>query len=198
MTPRPDELAKRVLRREWDNLSPRERRVIESVLKRVAVIRDTNREFQDARTFGERLADQIAALGGSWGFIVVFVIGLGAWVLLNSEVLGPRGEAFDPYPYILLNLFLSMLAALQAPVIMMSQNRQAEKDRLRAQHDYEVNLKAELEVRMLHEKLDLLREKQWSELLRMQQDQIRMLERLLSSALSHSAAADDPAATEPQ
>jgi uncharacterized membrane protein len=184
MTQQPEELAKRMLRREWENLSPRERSVIEAVLKRVALSRNTNREFREARTYGERLSDRMAALGGSWGFIIAFLLLLATWVVLNTGILGPRHEAFDPYPYILLNLFLSMLAALQAPVILMSQNRQAARDRLEAQHDYEVNLKAELEVRLLHDKIDLLRDKQWSELVRMQQDQLQKLEHLLTFILS--------------
>jgi uncharacterized membrane protein len=184
MSPQPDELAKRMLRREWENLSLRERRVIEAVLKRVALSRNTNSEFQETRTYGERLADRMAALGGSWGFIIAFLILLAAWVVLNTEILGPRRDAFDPYPYILLNLFLSMLAALQAPVILMSQNRQAARDRLEAKHDYEVNLKAELEVRLLHDKIDLLRDKQFAELVQMQQDQLQKLERMLTFILS--------------
>ena len=190
MTPQPEELAKRMLRREWENLSPRERRVIEAVLKRVTLSHNTDREFRESRTYGERLSDQIAALGGSWGFIIVFLLLLAAWVVLNTAILGRRNEAFDPYPYILLNLFLSMLAALQAPVILMSQNRQAARDRLEAQHDYEVNLKAELEVRLLHDKIDLLRDKQWSDLVRMQQDQLQKLERMLAFTLP--PAASDP------
>jgi uncharacterized membrane protein len=148
--------------------------------------RNTNRDFQEARTYGERLSDRMAALGGSWGFIIVFLLLLGSWVVLNTGILGPRHEAFDPYPYILLNLFLSMLAALQAPVILMSQNRQAARDRLEAKHDYEVNLKAELEVRLLHDKIDLLRDKQFSELVQMQQDQLQKLERLLTFILSQT------------
>jgi uncharacterized membrane protein len=184
MIRQPELLAKRLLRREWDNLSVRERSVIEAVLKRVALGRNTSLEFLETRTLGERLSDRIAALGGSWGFIIAFLLILATWVVLNTRILGPRHEAFDPYPYILLNLFLSMLAALQAPIILMSQNRQATRDRLAAQHDYEVNLKAELEVRLLHDKIDLLRDKQWSELVRMQQDQLQMLEHLLTSILS--------------
>jgi uncharacterized membrane protein len=183
-TQQPEKLARRILRREWENLSPRERNVIETVLKRVALSRNTNLEFREARTYGERLSDRMAALGGSWGFIIGFLFLLAAWVVLNTGILGPRQEAFDPYPYILLNLFLSMLAALQAPVILMSQNRQAARDRLEAKHDYEVNLKAELEVRLLHEKIDLLRDKQFSELVRMQQDQLQKLERMLTFILS--------------
>ena len=184
MTPQPQELTKRLLRREWENLSPRERRVIEAVLKRVTLSHETDGEFQEARTYGERLSDRIAALGGSWGFIITFLLVLAAWAVLNTAILGPRREAFDPYPYILLNLFLSMLAALQAPVILMSQNRQAARDRLQAQHDYEVNLKAELEVRLLHEKIDLFRDTQFADLVRMQQDQIQKLERLLVASLA--------------
>jgi uncharacterized membrane protein len=184
VTPEPEQLAKRMLRGEWENLSPRERRVIEAVLKRVALSHNTNLEFREARTYGERLSDRMAALGGSWGFIIAFLFLLAAWVVLNTGILGPREEAFDPYPYILLNLFLSMLAALQAPVILMSQNRQAARDRLEAKHDYEVNLKAELEVRWLHEKIDLLRDEQFSELVRMQQDQLQKLERMLTFVMS--------------
>ena len=105
-----------------------------------------------------------------------------AWVVLNSLVLARRGEAFDPYPYILLNLFLSMTAALQAPVIMMSQNRMAARDRLEAAHDYEVNLMAEVEIRTLHDKLDQLRDRDWASLVAQQQEQIRLLERLLERA----------------
>jgi uncharacterized membrane protein len=121
----------------------------------------------------------VAIFGGSWTFIMLFGCCLLLWVALNSFILARRGGAFDPYPYILLNLFLSMIAALQAPVIMMSQNRQSAKDRLDAAHDYEVNLKAELEVRALHEKVDGLRDKQWMELVAMQQEQIRLLTQLL-------------------
>jgi uncharacterized membrane protein len=184
VTQQPEELAKRMLRREWENLSGRERTVIEAVLRRLALSRNPNREFREAQTYGERLSDRMAALGGSWGFIIAFLFILAIWMVLNTGILGPRHEAFDPYPYILLNLFLSMLAAFQAPVILMSQNRQAKRDRLDAQHDYEVNLKAELEVRLLHDKVDLLRDQQWSELVRMQQDQLEKLQHLLTFLLS--------------
>lgn len=128
---------------------------------------------------GERLADRVARLGGSWSFILVFLTILVGWVVLNTEILGPLHSAFDPYPYIFLNLLLSMIAALQAPVIMMSQNRQSEKDRRRAAYDYQINLKAELEIRELHAKLDQLREREWSLHVAMQQQQIEMLKRLL-------------------
>ncbi|MFL6209670.1 MAG: DUF1003 domain-containing protein [Pyrinomonadaceae bacterium] len=170
--------AKTFLRREWDKLNERERYVIERLVARTHVSRNTNREFYDERTYGQRLADKIASFGGSWTFIIIFAAVLLLWVVLNSYILARRGSAFDPYPYILLNLFLSMLAALQAPVIMMSQNRQAAKDRLDAAHDYEVNLKAELEIVSLHDKLDELREQRWGELVAMQREQIRLLEEL--------------------
>ncbi len=173
------QVAQKLMRKGWESLSAREQRVIEAIVNRAHVSRNTNRAFEDNRTFGERLADRIAAFGGSWTFIIIFFTVLMAWVATNSFILTRRGEAFDPYPYILLNLFLSMLAALQAPVIMMSQNRQAVKDRLDAAHDYEVNLKAELEILALHEKIDGLREGQWAELVSMQQEQIALLQRLL-------------------
>jgi uncharacterized membrane protein len=168
------------LRREWDHLAARERRIVEAVLRRTPVARDMSQELLDERTFGQRMADRIAAFGGSWPFILLFLAFLAGWMALNAAVLGPRREAFDPYPFILLNLVLSTLAALQAPVIMMSQNRQAQRDRLNAANDYEVNLKAEMEIRALHQRLDALRDEDWAELVRLQQVQIQLLERLLA------------------
>ena len=170
------------LRREWDQLTARERRIVEAVLHRKPVAKDTNQLYLGDRTFGQRMADRIAGFGGSWPFILIFLAFLAGWMVLNTLVLARRQEAFDPYPYILLNLILSTLAALQAPVIMMSQNRQAARDRLDAAHDYEVNLKAEMEIRALHEKLDVVREADWRELVRLQQVQIEMLQRLLGDA----------------
>ncbi|MBE0669629.1 MAG: DUF1003 domain-containing protein [Anaerolineales bacterium] len=143
------------------------------------VTRNINTEFDDQLTLGQRLADNVAKFGGSWTFIIIFGSVLLAWVILNSVILARYNNAFDPFPYILLNLFLSMLASIQAPIIMMSQNRQAIKDRLDAAHDYEVNLKAEMEIENLHQKLDELRETQWAELVEMQQEQIRLLTKLL-------------------
>jgi CRP/FNR family transcriptional regulator, cyclic AMP receptor protein len=125
-------------------------------LLRTGVSRNLNVEEEEMLTFGQRIADRVATFGGSWTFIISFGVVLVVWVIVNTIILMTR--AFDPYPFILLNLFLSMLAALQAPVIMMSQNRQAAKDRLKADLDYEVNLKAELEVAQLHRKLDKLHE----------------------------------------
>ena len=165
--------------RRWEGLTQLERHVIEHLRRRSPISRDTAKQFYDERTFGERVADRIAEFGGSWTFIFIFLSVLAAWVVLNSYILVRRGETFDPYPYILLNLFLSMLAALQAPVIMMSQNRQAARDRLDAAHDYEVNLKAELEIVALHQKIDDLREQKWGDLVVMQQEQIEILRKLI-------------------
>ncbi len=156
-------LAQRLLQSDYNNIPLRERKVIERIARNLAVSRDTNIEHDKALTFGEKLADRVASFGGSWTFMIMFGAVLVFWVALNSLMLS---KGFDPYPYILLNLFLSMLASIQAPIIMMSQNRQAAKDRLDAAHDYEVNLKAEIEIMALHEKLDEMRTKDLAELLR--------------------------------
>jgi uncharacterized membrane protein len=178
MTERARQLAIKFLQREWDSLSEQEKKVVESLIHRGQLSRNLNRTADDTRTFGEIVADRVAAFGGSWTFIIIFGSVLIGWVILNSAILLNRG--FDPYPYILLNLFLSMLAAIQAPIIMMSQNRQESKDRQTAEHDYEINLKAELEICAIQEKLDELREQKWAELVEMQEQQIRLLEKLLS------------------
>jgi uncharacterized membrane protein len=180
MPAQPQDLAKRFLRKEYEKLSTRERRVLDAVLQRIAVSRDVGKEFEDLRTFGERVADKIASFGGSWPFILTCFAVLFSWIGVNTWLLG-KAEAFDPYPYILLNLVLSMLAALQAPVIMMSQNRQATKDRLDASHDYEVNLKAEIEIRRLHDKIDDLQRVRWVELLGIQEEQMALLRELIAS-----------------
>jgi uncharacterized membrane protein len=156
-----------------------EQRVIERLTQRLHISRNVNREYEESLTLGQRLADRIAIFGGSWTFILLFLFVLFLWIVLNTVVLARLSKPFDPYPYIFLNLILSMLAALQAPVIMMSQNRYAAKDRVAAEHDYEVNLKAELEILALHQKVDTLREQQWVELVAMQQEQIRLLTKLL-------------------
>ncbi|HEY0929999.1 MAG TPA: DUF1003 domain-containing protein [Gemmatimonas sp.] len=142
----------------FDGLSEDERRALGRLLLDLPLVRDTEHEFRTESTFGDRMADRIAAFGGSWPFIITFIVGMVAWTLLNTAVLGPRRDAFDPYPYVFLNLMLSMLAALQAPVILMSQNRQAERDRLVAGNDYEVNLKAELEIRLVQSRLETLQQ----------------------------------------
>ena len=128
----------------------------------------------DDRGFWDRLADKVAAIGGSWAFIGGFSFCLALWVLLNIG-LKPFHLAFDPYPFIFLNLILSTVAAIQAPVIMMSQNRQATKDRLNAEHDYVVNLRAELEIMRLHDKLDALREQEMVEILRCNSEALEIL-----------------------
>ncbi|HEX8396851.1 MAG TPA: DUF1003 domain-containing protein [Pyrinomonadaceae bacterium] len=162
------------------SLPEREQKVVSHYLERSHVSHNVNHEFENRLTFGQRLADLVASFGGSWTFIIIFGSVLIFWVLLNSLILARSGEAFDPYPYILLNLFLSMLAAIQAPIIMMSQNRQTAKDRTDAAHDYEVNLKAELEILSLHEKLDELRDEKWLELVQMQREQIRLLTEIVN------------------
>ncbi len=178
MDDRVRELAQHLLQAGFDDLPAREQRIITQIAKRVHISQNINRVFEERLTFGQRLSDQVAAFGGSWGFIILFGLTLLGWVALNSLILvGPA--AFDPYPYIFLNLLLSMVAALQAPVIMMSQNRQAAKDRLAAAHDYEVNLKAELEIMRLHEKMDDLRQRQLTKLLERQEAQLELLTRLL-------------------
>ncbi|MCK0135135.1 DUF1003 domain-containing protein [Arenibacter sp. S6351L] len=154
----------------------------EDVLKTIEQqkIITTQREGLNAATdysFGQRLADKVASFGGSWRFIILFGIFIIIWMVINIVFLLDKG--FDPYPFILLNLILSCLAALQAPVIMMSQNRQEEKDRERAKQDYMVNLKAELEIRILHEKLDHLIMHQQQELLNIQQVQVEMMEDIM-------------------
>jgi len=162
-----------LLETEKGELSSLEREVLESLARQETLSADSDADFDRELTFGARLADRIAAVGGSWGFILGFAGFLLVWVLINTLVLLWR--PFDPYPFILLNLILSCLAAIQAPIIMMSQNRQEDKDRLRSENDYRVNLKAELEIRHLHEKLDHLLSRQWERLVEIQQVQLELL-----------------------
>lgn len=162
-----------MLREDRGDLSALEQEVATSVAEHVTLSSNLEEEISDKRTLGERLADQIASFGGSWTFIIIFFCFLGAWMAVNIFVV--FGREFDPYPFILLNLCLSCLAAIQAPIIMMSQNRQEAKDRLRSEHDYQINLKAELEIRLVHEKLDHLITKQWERLSEVQQIQTELL-----------------------
>ncbi|KAA8919339.1 cyclic nucleotide-binding protein [Xanthomonas sontii] len=171
--------ARQLLQTELDKLSEAEREVVERFIAKRHVARDIVTQADRDRSLGERVADRVAAIGGSWTFIIGFCVVLLGWIALNSLVLA---HAFDPYPYILLNLCLSCLAAIQAPVIMMSQNRQAAVDRLHAQNDYEVNIKAELEILQVHEKLNQLREQDWATLVELQNRQILMLQQLLERA----------------
>jgi uncharacterized membrane protein len=161
---------------EGGELTAIERDVVEKLRQQELVSEDTNLEFESRLTLGERLADRVARFGGSWSFILSFGAFLVVWMLINSVALLRR--PFDPFPFILLNLILSSLAALQAPIIMMSQNRQEAKDRLRAEHDYQVNLKAELEIRLLNERIDTLVNHQWQRLLEIQKIQLEMMQQL--------------------
>ena len=178
-----DDIAQKYLGVPYESLDERTQKVARHIAGRKQISRDTSKEFEAKTTFGQRAADAVATFGGSWTFIAIFAATLAAWVGLNSFILVQYDKIFDPYPYILLNLFLSMLAAIQAPIILMSQNRQAEKDRLNAEHDYEVNLKAEIEIMLLHEKVDLLRENQWGELLAIQTEQLRLLGDLIEKKI---------------
>jgi uncharacterized membrane protein/uncharacterized membrane protein YeaQ/YmgE (transglycosylase-associated protein family) len=151
-----------------------ERRVLSGILRRKPTTPDPNRSFDAQMTFGERVADRVAAFGGSWTFIGIFLLAMALWMAANQE-----GEsALDPYPFILLNLMLSCIAALQAPIIMMSQNRQAAKDRSDARLDYEVNVRAELQITALHEKLDLARDREWVHMVRLLEDHQALLARI--------------------
>ena len=176
---REHEIAEQLFHSKYEDLGERERKVARHLATKTHIARNTAEEFAGQLTFGQRLADRVAAFGGSWTFISLFGAVLLLWIELNWLLLLRLNSTVDPYPYILLNLVLSMLAAIQAPVILMSQNRQANRDRLDAEHDYEVNLKAELEIMALHEKVDGLREKQWGELIAIQQDQLRLLGQLI-------------------
>ncbi|MFV8443137.1 DUF1003 domain-containing protein [Flavobacterium sp. LB2P44] len=162
---------------EIGELSNLETKVIGSLTKDKSLVSDVEDEI-GTRTVGQKVADNVAAFGGSWKFIILFGVFILLWILANIYILMDKG--FDPYPFILLNLILSCLAALQAPVIMMSQNRQEEKDRERAKKDYMINLKSELEIRMLHEKLDHLIMHQQEELIEIQKVQIEMMGDILS------------------
>lgn len=167
-----------LLKEEKGELTSLERDVVESLGRHDVVTRDVDTGFDSRRSFGEKLADHVAAFGGSWTFIVFFFAVLCAWMAVN---LIRSTAAFDPYPFILLNLVLSCLAAVQAPIIMMSQGRQEAKDRQRSENDYRVNLKAELEIRHLHDKMDHLLTHQWERLTEIQAMQIELLQDLRGS-----------------
>lgn len=171
--------AARLMGRGYDQLDARAQRVARHLTERKTITRDLTRDAETTPTRGQRAADAVASFGGSWLFVGLFGATLAGWIAVNAALLAWRGQTFDPYPYILLNLVLSMLAAIQAPVILMSQNRQGEKDRQHAEHDYEINLKAELEIMLLHQKIDTLRQSQWAELLDMQQQQLALLARMV-------------------
>jgi uncharacterized membrane protein len=167
---------KDVLETEKGELSTLEEQVMRSLKEHELLSRNINIEFDRQLTLGERLADKIAEFGGSWRFILSFSGVFLIWIAINSLAL--IWKPFDPFPFILLNLVLSCLAAIQAPIIMMSQNRQEAKDRLQSEHDYSINLKAELEIRHLHEKIDHLLMNQWQRLLEIQEIQMELMEEL--------------------
>jgi uncharacterized membrane protein/uncharacterized membrane protein YeaQ/YmgE (transglycosylase-associated protein family) len=160
---------------QMKRLGDHERRALERLRSRGPVAKDANAAFEDQLTFGQRVADRVATFGGSWTFIGTFLLLMLLWMIWNTE----STRRFDPFPFILLNLVLSCIAALQAPVIMMSQNRQAAKDRLMASNDFEVNLRAEMELVRLHARFDELHERDWQALVEMQRRQIELLESIL-------------------
>lgn len=167
----------KLLEDEKKDLSTLEVEVINRIKNIETVSKDIDSEVEEDLTFGQKIADKVAMFGGSWTFILSFGGFIFIWIVVNVVFLAQK--PFDPYPFILLNLILSCLAALQAPVIMMSQNRQESKDRTRSQHDYQVNLKAELEIRQLHEKIDHLLIYQSKKLLEIQQIQMEMMENIV-------------------
>lgn len=162
-----------LLRQERGELTRLDQEVACSLAEGATVTANTEEAYDERRTLGERLSDGLATFGGSWTFLIAFGIVLTGWIGLNAL---RGGDAFDPYPYILLNLVLSCLAAVQAPIIMMSQKRQEAKDRLRSLNDYQINLKAELEIQHLHEKVDHLISRQWERLAEIQEMQIELLQ----------------------
>jgi len=170
------QFVKDVLERDKGELTVLDQQVVASLKEHELLSKNVNIEFDRQLTLGERMSDRLADFGGSWVFILGFAAVIVVWISINSFALLHR--TFDPYPFILLNLVLSCLAAVQAPIIMMSQNRQEAKDRLRAEHDYRVNLKAELEIRHLHEKIDHLLMNQWQRLLEIQEIQTELMEEL--------------------
>ncbi|MBN2807911.1 MAG: DUF1003 domain-containing protein [Deltaproteobacteria bacterium] len=158
---------------EKGELTDLEKEVLESMEKHEILSTQVDEVYESQISFGQRLSDRIAQFGGSWSFIIFFAVVMAVWITINS--LAILAKPYDPFPYILLNLVLSCLAAIQAPIIMMSQNRQEDKDRARASHDYQVNLKAELEIRQLHQKLDHLLSHQWERLVEIQKIQLELL-----------------------
>ena len=170
------EYVKEVIIADKGELSVLEEQVIKSLKEQDLLSQNMNIEYDRQRSLGAIMADRIADFGGSWIFIGIFCAVLAAWIVLNSVAL--LMKPFDPYPYIFLNLILSCLAALQAPVILMSQNRQEARDRIQAEHDYRINLKAELEIRHLHEKIDHLLMNQWQRLMETQQIQLELMQDL--------------------
>lgn len=163
-----------LLGEERGELTKLEKEVVQSLADHETLAENIEAEWVGHRTLGERLSDRLASFGGSWTFIIIFFLILTIWMAFNAVIV--EQDRFDPYPYILLNLVLSCLAAIQAPIIMMSQKRQEAKDRLRSENDFRVNLKAELEIRHLHEKVDHILTRQWERLAEIQQIQLEMMQ----------------------
>ncbi len=184
-----------VLETERGELSALEQDVVRNLAEHEILAANIDAQFDRQLNFGDRLSDSIAVFGGSWGFILAFMGVIVIWIAINTGILLKR--PFDPFPYILLNLILSCLAAIQAPIIMMSQNRQEAKDRMRGEHDYRVDLKAELEVRNLNAKMDLLLTHQWQRLLEIQSIQMEMMEELMHRR-TVTDSDDGPAASPPK
>lgn len=162
-----------IIEEEKGGVSSIEHEVIESLGTHDILSENAYDTYQENLTFGERIADRVSTFGGSWKFIIFFLIFLFGWMILNSYIL--LQDQYDPYPYILLNLLLSCTAALQAPIIMMSQNRRSERDRIQAENDYKINLKSELQIRHLNTKLDQFMASQWSQHLEMQNTQTKLI-----------------------
>lgn len=169
-----------IIKTEQVNIETLEKAVLKSIQESELITENVNLNQKEAMRLGDRLSDNIAIFGGSWKFIISFFVILAVWILINSQML--LKKPFDPYPFILLNLILSCTAAIQAPIIMMSQNRQEKKDRIRSENDYKVNLKAEIEIRTLHEKVDHLLLDQWSKMMDIQELQIQILEEIKDKA----------------
>jgi len=166
------------LERERGELTAIESQIAAHAVSHLAIAQNAQLEFEQRKTLGDRISDRVAAIGGSWRFVIAFFMVLGGWIAINAAM--RRG--FDPYPFILLNLVLSTLAAVQAPIIMMSQNRVAARDRAQADEDFRTNLKAELEIASLHEKVDHLLHSQWEQLIEMQQVQLDLLQQIAEAA----------------
>jgi uncharacterized membrane protein len=166
-----------IIEEESGHVENLEKEVVESIKQSEIISSDINKSYAENLTMGEKIADNVAKFGGSWAFIISFFAILLAWIILNSILL-LISKPFDPYPFILLNLVLSCIAAIQAPIIMMSQNRQETKDRIRSENDYKVNLKSEIEIRTLHEKVDHLLLDQWARMMKIQELQMEMLEEI--------------------
>jgi len=167
---------KKLLQAEDEQLAKLHTIVLKAIDEEKLIVQNAMQQPEDISSTGERISDKVATFGGSWSFIILFSVILTVWILLNSLL--PQGQQFDPFPFILMNLVLSAIAALQAPIIMMSQNRKEEKDRKRSENDYMINLKAELEVRSLHQKIDLLQEDQIKVLFESQANQLEILKRI--------------------